>query len=145
MLAWDPSPDLTVVGYNVYYGTASRTYTCMVPVGNAAHALISGLQEGVTYFFAVTACNSLGLESLPSSEVSYTVPELRLAIQLLQTNGLPCAACITSGESALGLWTLEASPDLRNWSAMASGTNSTVNVAVNVQAAPVLFFRLKKN
>ncbi|HPU56241.1 MAG TPA: fibronectin type III domain-containing protein, partial [Verrucomicrobiota bacterium] len=32
-LAWDPSPDPSVVGYFVYYGDASRSYTTKIDVG----------------------------------------------------------------------------------------------------------------
>jgi hypothetical protein len=73
-LAWSPSPDTNVVGYRVYYGVASRTYTNMVDVGAATNATISGLVEGSTYYFAATAYNILGLESDYSAEVFYTVP-----------------------------------------------------------------------
>src|SRR5664280_1352135 len=73
-LAWDPSPDTNVVGYKVYYGVASRTYTNIVDVGDVTNTTISGLVEGTTYYFAVTAYNILGMESDFSAEVSYTVP-----------------------------------------------------------------------
>ncbi|MGA2661952.1 MAG: hypothetical protein ABSH34_31110, partial [Verrucomicrobiota bacterium] len=33
-LAWGPSTDPTVVGYNLYYGGASQTYTNTVAAGN---------------------------------------------------------------------------------------------------------------
>src|SRR5664280_2150206 len=59
-LAWDPSPDPTVVGYNIYYCLVSRTYTNIVDVGNATNVTISGLIEGTTYYFAATAYNTLG-------------------------------------------------------------------------------------
>jgi hypothetical protein len=63
-----------VTGYNVYYGVASRVYTNKVTLGNVTNATIAGLQEGVTYYFAATAFNAVGLESDFSEEVSYTVP-----------------------------------------------------------------------
>jgi hypothetical protein len=62
------------VGYKVYYGVASRTYTNIVDVGDVTNTTISGLVEGTTYYFAVTAYNILGMESDYSAEVSYTVP-----------------------------------------------------------------------
>jgi hypothetical protein len=73
-LAWSPSPDTNVVGYRVYYGVASRTYTNMVDVGAVTNATIGGLVEGKTYYFAATAYNILGLESDYSAEISYTIP-----------------------------------------------------------------------
>ena len=59
---WNPSPDPTVVGYNLYYGGASQTYTNMVPLANITDAVLSGLLPGVQYFFAATAVNDVGPE-----------------------------------------------------------------------------------
>jgi len=73
-LTWDPSPDATVTGYRIYYGVASRSYTNIVDAGDATSITISNLVEGVTYYFAATAYNVLGMESEFSDEVSYTVP-----------------------------------------------------------------------
>jgi Fibronectin type III domain len=72
-LAWNPSEQTNVVGYSVYYGTASHRYTekLSVPIRKA---VISDLVENKTYYFAVTASNDLGLESSPSDEVIYSVP-----------------------------------------------------------------------
>jgi hypothetical protein len=73
-LAWNPSADANVTGYFVYYGAASQTYTNKLNAANLTSATITGLVEGTTYFFAVTAHDALGMESLPSNEVAYTVP-----------------------------------------------------------------------
>jgi hypothetical protein len=85
-LAWDPSPDSTVIGYKVYYGVASRTYTNLVTVGNVTNMNVFGLVEGTTYYFAVTAYNILGMESDYSSEVSYTEPAGPPIALLMSTN-----------------------------------------------------------
>lgn len=73
-LTWSPSPDANVAGYNVYYGVASRNYTNRIDVGTATNATVNGLIEGVTYYFAATAYNILGVESDYSEEVFYAVP-----------------------------------------------------------------------
>ena len=73
-LAWDPSPGGAIAGYRLYRGAASRTYTNVIATGNATSNTVSSLVTGATYFFAVTAVGTNGLESDYSSEVSYTVP-----------------------------------------------------------------------
>ena len=72
-LKWDPNPAPNLAGYRLYYGTSSGVYTHEINVGNMTATLVSNLKEGRTYFFAVTAYNTAA-ESLPSNEVSYTVP-----------------------------------------------------------------------
>ena len=69
-LTWDPSTDSNVVGYNVYYGTASHSYQTLIPVGNHVSAAVSGLSDGTTYYFAVTAIDAFGVESDFSTEIS---------------------------------------------------------------------------
>jgi Fibronectin type III domain len=75
-LAWGPSTDTNVVGYNVYYGTASSTYTNKLSVGDTTSATITGLIPGTTYYFAATAYNASGVESPFSNQASYAVPTL---------------------------------------------------------------------
>src|ERR1700751_3673987 len=68
-LAWDAESG--VAGYRLHYGTASGTYTQTVDVGDTTTATVSRLAPGSTYYFAVTAYNAAGLESLPSNQVSF--------------------------------------------------------------------------
>jgi hypothetical protein len=72
-LGWDRSTD-AVAGYRVHYGGASKAYSMRRDVGRETGAVISGLKEGATYYFAVTAYSSAGLESDFSNELRYTVP-----------------------------------------------------------------------
>jgi hypothetical protein len=74
-LAWsrNSSRSPEVAGYRVYYGTASKKYTNNIAVGNVATYVVSGLSTGVPYFFAITAYNTNGLESLFSKEFSYVL------------------------------------------------------------------------
>lgn len=81
-LAWDPSPDPTVVGYNVFYGVASHTYTNMIDAGNATTVTNSGLVESRTHNFSAPASNLLGTESVFSDELSYTVPVAPAKLQI---------------------------------------------------------------
>jgi hypothetical protein len=73
-LAWDPVVDLDLAGYKLYYGTSRRSYDQIVDVRNFTTNTVDTLQEGTTYFFAVVAYNTVGLESDYSNEVSYTPP-----------------------------------------------------------------------
>jgi hypothetical protein len=70
-LAWDPILQQDLAGYRVHWGTVSGDYTQETDVGNTTTAVVSNLTDGTTNFFAVTAYNSAGFESLPSNEVSY--------------------------------------------------------------------------
>jgi hypothetical protein len=72
-LAWDRSPDASVVGYKIYFGPAPSSYTNSVTVGNVTNTVISNLVATVTYFFAATAYDGSELESAFSNEVQYTV------------------------------------------------------------------------
>jgi hypothetical protein len=73
-LAWNRSVDATVIGYRIYYGGASGVYTNTVDVGDVTNASISGLADGSTHYFAATAYDNLGLESVYSGEVSFSAP-----------------------------------------------------------------------
>jgi hypothetical protein len=74
-LAWDPSPDTSVTGYILEYGTASRQYQNRVTVGNVTSYGLQGLPIGQTYYFAVRAVNAAGMQSAPSGEISTTVAQ----------------------------------------------------------------------
>jgi hypothetical protein len=62
--------DLT--GYTLYYGQASQNYAMTVDVGDQTTYTLAGLEEGRTYYFAVTAYDTSGNESALSAEVSAT-------------------------------------------------------------------------
>jgi hypothetical protein len=73
-LAWSANPEPNIAGYRLYYGIASRIYTQHLDTGNSTTATVSSLLPGTTYFFATTAYNTLGVESIFSSELAYTTP-----------------------------------------------------------------------
>ena len=73
-VAWDANTDPAVTGYRVHYGTAPGNYTSHVDVGNVTSCVISGLSEGVTYYFSATAYDGDGNESDYSAAVNYTPP-----------------------------------------------------------------------
>ena len=71
-LSWNPSADPNVVGYDVYYGTASQVYTTNIDVGQVTNTLINGLADGTTYYFAAVSYDAAGDESIFSNETPYT-------------------------------------------------------------------------
>jgi phosphodiesterase/alkaline phosphatase D-like protein len=68
-LSWDANTEPDLAGYKVYVGTASRTYSPPMDVGNQTSYTVTGLGLG-TYFFAVTAYDFGGNESPYSIEVN---------------------------------------------------------------------------
>ncbi|MEO6667280.1 MAG: fibronectin type III domain-containing protein, partial [Nitrospiria bacterium] len=74
LVAWDPNLETDMAGYKVYYGS-SGAYTQTIDVGTVTAQTISGLQEGLTYYFAVTAYDASGNESGYSQEMSKTIPD----------------------------------------------------------------------
>ena len=67
-LEWDPNSGSTV-GYKLYVGTQSGTYTQNFDVGSATMFTFTSAVAGQRYCFAVTAYASASLESAKSSEV----------------------------------------------------------------------------
>ena len=66
----DGSTLTDLAGYRVYYGETPGNYTDVVTVGNYTSASIGSLPVGKTLYFAVTAFDTSGNESLPSNERS---------------------------------------------------------------------------
>jgi len=71
-LAWSPSVG-SVAGYRVHYGITSGAYNYSVDVGNSTSCTISGLNEGTTYYYAVTAYDLDNYESDYSEELAHSV------------------------------------------------------------------------
>ena len=104
-LAWDRNSETNLSNYTLKYGTSSGSYTAQISVAtNLTTATASNLTAGRTYYFVVTARNVAGLESSPSSEVSYLVPRTG-------TNAVPLAnaASVTTAEDAPRVITLTGS------------------------------------
>ncbi len=82
-LTWMPPTENTdgsaltdLSGYVVYWGTITGNYSNSVTLENAGLTsyVIDNLAPGQTYYFAVTAYNEGGLESVYSNEASKTIP-----------------------------------------------------------------------
>lgn len=72
-LSWSPSTSTNLAGYKVYVGTASAVYSSSLSVGNVTSYTVSNLGVGSTYYFAVAAYNTSGIESSFSNEVSKSI------------------------------------------------------------------------
>jgi hypothetical protein len=70
-LEWDASSEADVVGYKLHYGTSSRNYDTIMDVGNYTSVTIGNLDGNQNYFFAVTAYDADGNESVYSDELFY--------------------------------------------------------------------------
>jgi hypothetical protein len=147
-LAWDPSSGSDVAGYNVYYGAASQTYTNTVSAGVATQATLTGMVPGTTYFFAVCAYDSLGLEGPLSTEFSYTVPLVVTSRSPLQIrHGAKGQVLLSGGGQAGKLYNILASGNLTTW--MVVGTTTADTNGMVAYAAPLsatnscCFYRLQ--
>ena len=67
-LKWNPVDDI-IMNYRLYWGHASRNYTDWCDVGDCTEYTLNELQDGVRYYFSVTAIDYWGNESGYSNEV----------------------------------------------------------------------------
>jgi hypothetical protein len=126
-VAWEASPDSSVICYNVYYGGQSRAYTNAIAVSGSQEATVSGLVMGATYYFAVTALDALGDESEFSNEAVFTVPQ---AIRLSFPEGFT---------------NLQMSADLVNWTDCNASQDSNGVWRVSVDMTiPQAFYRARQ-
>ena len=71
-LAWDPNTEPDLAGYRIYYGSAPGVYGTTITIGMQTTYAVTNLSPG-TWYFAITAFNTSGLESGYSNEVSTTI------------------------------------------------------------------------
>lgn len=78
-LSWTPptrnidgTPLTNLAGYRIHFGTSEGSYPSKLKITNPGitEYTVESLQNGITYFFVVTALNSLGAESPYSAVVS---------------------------------------------------------------------------
>jgi hypothetical protein len=75
ILTWDANSEADLAGYNLYYGTSSQNYSSVVYVGNVTNYNLNNLNlnEGVTYYMALSSYDTSGNESDLSEELDYFV------------------------------------------------------------------------
>src|SRR5881396_1033391 len=136
-LAWDANSETTLSGYKLYYGTASRNYATVINVANRTTYTVTALGPG-TYYFAVTAYDTLGNESAFSNEVftmiagcSYSIAS---ATQFFTSAAGTGTISVTSGAGCN--WSAQSNADWIAITAGSSGSGSgTVQYAVSANTA----------
>lgn len=131
-LAWDANSESILAGYRLHYGEASRNYTADIDVGNQTSYTATNLDDGKTYYFAVTAYDTSGtIKSDFSNEVSYTIPTsvaLNADFTATPTSG-PAPLTVTFIDTSSG------SINTRNWD-FGDGKSSTAQTAVTTYSDP---------
>ena len=72
-LAWKANREPGLASYKIYIGTTSGTYNLAGSPFSTEFStsyIVTNLPKGQTYFFAISAYNSAGTESVLSAEVS---------------------------------------------------------------------------
>jgi hypothetical protein len=105
-LAWNPDSNENVAGYMLYYGQFSQKYTTTINVGTSASTTVEGLNDGETYYFAVSAYNVRGAMGPDSAELSITVPSIPAIIkqpssQVAQAGTAIYIPVVATGEPSL--------------------------------------------
>jgi fibronectin type 3 domain-containing protein len=96
VLTWNPSPSPGLIGYNVFFGTQSGVYFDSILITNETSVTIPGLEDGQTYYFAVTAVDGSYSESPVSNEAVYTVPApTSIALQVQGTTAASQAVAVS--------------------------------------------------
>jgi hypothetical protein len=117
---WLPNSEPDVAGYKIHYGVASRTYTQVLDVGDTTSATISNLAFGTTYYFALTAYNTIGWESAYTRELVHSVPMMLAPLQIRMAP--PRQTVLTVTGPAGRTYDIQASEDLQNWTKIGSVT-----------------------
>lgn len=142
-LAWDRSADANVAGYRVYMGTTSGNYLITNNVGQATSATVSGLQAGDVYYFVVTAYSSAGVESAPSNEIVYLVPDQSPRLQISVASGaINLKFTALSGKTYVVEY--KDSLDEVGWNPLTTlgDTNGIVTLSYSTPGTPSRFYRV---
>ncbi|MGI0088645.1 MAG: fibronectin type III domain-containing protein [Nitrosotalea sp.] len=136
----------SVTNYKIYRSTSSGTETLLITVGNVNSYTDTGLTNGVTYYYKVTAVNSVG-ESAPSNEANAmpaapaTAPGsptglAATAVSSSQIN-LSWTAPANNGGSAITGYKIERSNDTgTTWSTIQSNTGTTATTYSDTGLTP---------
>jgi len=110
-LGWNASPDPTVVGYYLYYGSTSGVYANKINVGTNTTFTVTSLIAGSTNYFTTTSYNAAGVESGYVPEVSYIAPGVLSLTQNPANGTMRVQFPVAPGQS----YQLQTSSDLKFW------------------------------
>jgi len=143
-LAWNAVSSTNVTGYALYSGTNVSNYSTRLDVGTNTAGTVSGLNEGLTYYFSVTSYNAAGVESAPSAPIAYLVPGI-LTLTPASKSGTPMMVKfpVAPGHS----YTVQGSADMQSWVNLWQTGTVTSNAWVSFQDSqsksfPKRFYRL---
>jgi len=157
MLAWSPSSEADIDGYNVYRGLDGEAMVCLnqEPV-SASSYLDAGRENGVTYYYAVEAVDTGGRISGLSAAV-FAIPS-SLPTLLATTDGSLAAAgknwkavasvavrdqsqSPVAGASVSGQWFLDSAPLQAAVAGVTDAVGAVTFAAPLVKAAPGQVFK----
>ncbi len=72
-MSWNSNSEQDLQGYRIYYGTSPGSLLFMLDVGNVVTGTVTGLTDGATYYFSLTAYDGSGNESNFSPSIAKTV------------------------------------------------------------------------
>jgi hypothetical protein len=143
-LAWNPSPSTNIVGYDVYYGSASGNYTNSVLVGNVTANMVSGLASGSPYYFAITTVAADGQESAFSDEINYVPGIPAVAIRAAAAGQFVLTVSGATGQ----VYEIEATQDFATWTIIGTvtlGASGSLDFTdTNAASFPQRFYRTLK-
>jgi hypothetical protein len=149
-LAWDPNTDPDLAGYALYYGTSSGNYSSSISLGNVTTYTVTNLSDGVTYYIALTARNTAGVESGYSNEVIYTPAVSQFTLTLSTTGSgsgsvtnSPTGTSFTAGTLVSLTAAAPANSMFTGWSGACSGTANPCSVTMNANSAVTAAFSIK--
>ncbi len=122
-LSWNANPESNIAGYKLHFGTQSGVYTNVVDVGKTTQTQLPMLQMGSTYYLAVSAYNSAGLEGPRSTEFQVTAatPPAALDTSFALGNGIAAGQASLkwkypkASQSAVDRFAVYSSEDLKTW------------------------------
>jgi hypothetical protein len=118
-LRWDANPEADIAGYKVHVGTESGVHPLVIDAGGATAAVLPPVSLGTTYFLAVSAYNSAGVEGPKSEELEVTAavpaPPGSLTLDLSAPGEMRLRWTHPEAGVAAERFTIYASEDLENW------------------------------